>query len=209
MAVGVPPGVPPSQVSGIVLAGGKSRRFGSDKALAQLAGQALIAHVIAALASLTAEIIIVGREHAPASALPIRTAPDVFPDHGSLGGLYSGLEEMGTPYGIAVACDMPLLDPKVLRSLLSRANVDVDVVIPRLEEPEPLHALYHQICREPIRRRLEAGQLKMTGFLNDVRVCWLERAELEVLDPAHSSFFNVNTPDDFAHAERVLQGRRA
>lgn len=190
------------------MAGGKSRRFGSDKATAVLCGRTLLEHVVASLEDVAVHVVVVGRAAGPPSRLPVVCVQDVFPDRGSLGGLYSGLVAAPTDWSLALACDMPLVSRDLVRWLAAEASSEVDVVMPRLEEPEPLLALYHRRCAEPIRRRLEAGALKMTGFLDDVRVRWVGADEVARADGSFASFLNVNTPSDFARAKELLEARR-
>lgn len=172
-----------------------------------LGGRTLLEHVVALFEEVAVHVVVVGRSHGPASALPVTCVADAFPDHGSLGGLYSGILAAPTDWSLAVACDMPLVSPDLVRRLATEAVGEVDVVIPRLEEPEPLLALYHRRCAEPIRRRLEAGALKMTGFLDDVRVRWVGADALALVDGSLTSFLNVNTPSDFARARELLEAR--
>ena len=194
-------------VSGVVLAGGRSSRLGQDKALLSLPdGRSLIAHVVARLAPLVAEVVVVATDGERLGPLPARIVPDLFPDGGALGGIYAGLAAAREARSLVVACDMPLLRPGLLRHLLALPR-DFDVLLPRLADGqvEPLHAVYSKACLEPIRRQLAAGRLRIISFLGDVRVRYVEEAELRRFDPELRSLFNVNTPADLAALPRLLQ----
>lgn len=197
-----------SQFAAIVLAGGRSTRLGRDKASEPLLGRSMLQHVVDRVSPLVGEVVIVG---APGqtlppihTALPLRTAVDAYPGTGPLGGIYTGLVAARAERCLAVACDMPLLSPALLRELLARSAA-CDVVMPVLEYPEPLHAVYARVCVGPIRERLESGQLKITNFLGAVNVCYMREAEVRAFDPDLRSFINTNTEEDLARARELLE----
>jgi molybdopterin-guanine dinucleotide biosynthesis protein A len=195
------------EFAAIVLAGGRSTRLGRDKASEPLRGRPLLQHVIDRVSPLVDEVVVVTapEQELPSLAMPytMRAAVDVYPGTGPLGGIYTGLLAARAERCLAVACDMPLLVPALLRELLARSR-ECDVVMPVLEYPEPLHAVYARACAEPIRQRLEAGQLKITNFLGAVHVCYLREPEVRALDPGLRSFMNTNTEADLARAGELL-----
>jgi molybdopterin-guanine dinucleotide biosynthesis protein A len=204
----------PSGVSGVILAGGRSRRLGIDKTTmpwppgdgargrAAVRAGTLLQATGAKLAQVCDEVLVVAyRGRRP---VPYRVVPDLYADSGSLGGLYSGLSAAAGDYALAVATDMPFLNVALLRWMLDQAR-DYDVLVPVREGPEPLHALYSKRCLGPMRRRIEAGQLKMTGLFEDVSVRYVDRATLDRLDPEGLSFFNINTPADLERARQALR----
>jgi len=191
-------------VSGVVLAGGRSSRLGMDKSFIYVNGRPLIEQVIARLASLSDEVIIVTNSPEKYSHLGARLVGDVYPGKGALGGIYSGLRAATHTYSLVVACDMPFLNPALLRYMVFLA-CEHDVVIPRIGGlPEPLHAIYSKNCLEPIDRLLARGGLKIIDFFPEVRVRYIEEDEVDVLDPQHLSFFNVNTPGDLEEMKRLV-----
>jgi molybdopterin-guanine dinucleotide biosynthesis protein A len=192
----------------IVLAGGRSTRLGRDKASEMLLGRTLLQHVVDRVSPLVEEVIIV---RAPGQSLPgipaatpVRIVEDAYPDTGPLGGICTGLAAANAERCLAVACDMPLLSQTLLRELLRR-SAECDVVMPVLEYPEPLHAVYARGCIEPMRARLDAGQLKITGFLGAVNVCYMRETDCREFDPDLLSFVNTNTEDELARAEHLLR----
>ena len=193
--------------SGIILAGGKSSRLGVDKAMLQLdGGPTLIAATIARLLPLVDEIVVVADDGERFGTLPARVVPDLYAGAGSLGGIYSGIAAASHEQSLVVACDMPFLRPELLRHLLAEPR-SYDVLLPRLEGgfTEPLHAVYSKACLEPIRRRLEVGRYRIIGFLDDVRVRYVEEAELRRFDPDLRSFVNINTPEELADAVAMMR----
>lgn len=214
----------PARISGIILAGGKSRRMGQDKALLELDGKPILQHVLDRIAPLCAEVILVANDASAYTQFAVKIINDVLPGKGSLGGLYSGLLEARHDYAFAVACDMPFVNPALVRYLISLAPQN-DVVIPRAHDPSsrakrapradrpmakendlhPMHAIYSKRCLPIIAERLRADDLRLIGFLPDVRTRIVEQNEIDRFDPKHLSFFNTNTPDDFRFAQALAQ----
>jgi molybdopterin-guanine dinucleotide biosynthesis protein A len=198
----------PPEFAAIVLAGGRSTRLGRDKASDLLLGRPLLQHVLDRVSTLVEEIVVVT---APGQVLPavstprpMRVAEDLYPGCGPLGGIYTGFNATAAVLCLAVACDMPLLSGALLRELLRRSPT-CDVVMPVLEYPEPLHAVYGRACIEPIRERLDAGQFKITNFLGAVNVCYVREDECRVFDPDLRSFMNTNTQADLDRARELLE----
>jgi molybdopterin-guanine dinucleotide biosynthesis protein A len=135
--------------------------------------------------------------------LDVPLVPDAFPDHGSLGGIYSGLAAAGGDAAFTVACDMPFLRPEVARLVVERAG-EADVVIPRADgQLQTLHAPYGKACLAPIVTRLSAGRLKIVGFFDEVSVLEIPEAEVaRHADPARV-FMNVNTPEELERARAL------
>ena len=196
-------------VSGIVLAGGRSRRLGRDKAVEPLGGEPLIRRVVDRLADVVDEIVVVVADVEQGERLPLpgsaRVVVDAYPDCGSLGGIFTGLSAASAGWGLVVACDMPFLDRRLLRRILDRRGGH-DAVVPVLDgRPEPTHAAYSKACLPPMERRLRARELKITGFFGEVRVRRVSEAEIDEIDPDHLSFLNVNTPDDLERALALVE----
>ena len=197
-------------VSAIVLAGGRSRRLGRDKAVEPFGGQPLIRRVIERVEPLVDEIIVVVADAARGEALPLldgeRVALDIYPDGGSLGGIFSGLSAANNPWGLVVACDMPFLNRQLFRHMLGlRDGCDAVVPVPG-DYPEPTHALYARKCLPHIEAKLQANDLKISGFFAEVNVLHLEEEEVRQFDPDLRSFFNVNSPEDLAQAHVLAAG---
>lgn len=187
-----------------ILAGGRSRRMGSDKALLVLKGKPVLWHVIERAALPGAAIILIANEPEKYASFSLPIFPDAKPGAGSLGGLYTALAHSPTDYVLCVACDMPLLNTNLL-IYLAGLREGYDAVVPRIEgRPEPFHAVYRKTCLEPIRSRLERGQLRVSDFYQDVSTRYVEEADLRQIDPELHSFLNINTPDDLARLQALL-----
>ncbi len=199
-------------VTGIVLAGGRSRRLGRDKAVETIAGQALIARVLDSLSHVAQELVVVVNDHERERELPLPdsviTAVDIYPDTGSLGGIFTGLTASGNQWGIVVACDMPFLNLELLEHLLAFREGH-DLVVPVIDHrPEPTHAAYSRVCLPAIETRLRANDLKIAKFFDDVRAKYVSQRRVEEIDPGGLSFFNINTEEDLTRA-RMLAGEGA
>jgi molybdopterin-guanine dinucleotide biosynthesis protein A len=199
----------PLRVTGVVQAGGRSTRMGGEpKALIELGGRRIVERVVAAIAPVVDDVLVVTNTPELYAFLGLRMVGDVFPDHGSLGGIYSGLAAAKGDAAFTVACDMPFLRADVARLVLERA-ADADVVIPRVgDQLETLHAVYAKACLPHIEARLRAGRLKIVGFFDAVRVLEIPESDVRRLADPEVVFMNVNTPDELARARALDAARR-
>jgi molybdopterin-guanine dinucleotide biosynthesis protein A len=196
-----------SRLSGIVLAGGASSRMGQNKALMTLAGQTLVERVVAAMTSLTDDVLIVANDAAPYRFLGLPIVPDVKPGYGPLMGLYSGLQAARGELVMAAAVDMPFLSSDLLKTLVALAPGH-DVVIPRAHDRlHPLCAVYRRAsCLPAIEQAIQRGQRRLIAFHPDVSVREVDEATLRQVDPDLRALMNVNTPDEWAEARTLLTG---
>lgn len=184
-------------ITGVILAGGESRRMGSDKSLLPLAGGRFIEHVYRLMAELFDEVLLVTNSASLYDELPCRKVPDIYYRQGSLAGIHSGLCHARHERVFVVACDMPFLSADVIRQLCARADQG-DVVIPRSGYGlEPLHALYAKKCLPAIEAVLDTGMRKIIAFFPEVNVAEMGEAELRQSDPEGISFRNINTPQEY------------
>jgi molybdopterin-guanine dinucleotide biosynthesis protein A len=197
------------RVTGVVQAGGRSTRMGGEpKALIELDGRRIVERAVAAIAPVVDDVLVVTNTPELYAFLGLPMVGDVFPDGGSLGGIYSGLKAATGDAAFTVACDMPFLRPDVARLVVARAG-EADVVIPRTgEQLETMHALYAKACLPHIEARLHAGRLKIIGFFDDVRVLEIPEAAIRALADPDVVFMNVNTPDELARAREIAAALR-
>ena len=203
----------PERCTVIILAGGRSTRLGRDKASEVLEGRTLLQRAVDDTSPLADAYVIVT---AKGQALPeidsevlVHTVEDAYTDTGALGGIYTGLLALGDSPGAAlvVACDMPLLQPALLRELV-RLAPGHDAVVPMLDGlPEPLCAVYTAACAEPARRLLDRGSYKVAGLLDEVNALRVPEGEWRLLDPDGLSFLNINREEDLEVAKGLLSQR--
>lgn len=194
----------------IILAGGKSLRFGHDKVLERVGNTSLLEQVISRIDSFSKDIIIVTakkRTFAPLANHPkIKMESDIFPGQGSLGGIYTGLVKSDSFYNIVIAADMPFLSEPLLRYMIEVSD-GYDFVLPRVKNLyEPLHAIYSRNCIAPIETIFEQGKKVIIELFDYVKVRFIEDEEVDRFDPRHMSFFNINTKEDLERAKKIAGG---
>jgi len=193
------------RVTGVIQAGGRSVRMGGrPKGLMELGGRRLVERVLMALTPVVDDVLVVTNTPQLYAFLGLPMVQDVYPDRGSLGGIYSGLRAAPGQAALTVACDMPFLHPEVLKLVAERSG-EGDVVIPRVgDQLETLHAAYGKACLPHIEERLLAGKLKIIGFFEKVRVVEITEADVARFRDPRLVFMNVNTPEELDRARELM-----
>ena len=191
-----------------IQAGGQSSRMGQDKALKPFLGRPLIQRVVDRLSPIANELIVTTNRPEDYAFLNLPLFADLRPGRGALGGLYTAIASAKHPLVAVVACDMPFASANLLEAasqLLLRE--EVDVVIPRSEEGyEPLHAVYRRAtCLPAIEAAIDEDQWKVVAWFPRVKVHALSPDEVKRYDLVGLAFWNVNTPEEFAEAEKIAQ----
>lgn len=189
--------------TGIILAGGRSERMGTNKALLPLPGNpsvTFLAYLVSTLASCCAEALVVARDQAQFGDAVFPGARIVFdqkPGGGPLMGLYSGLSAMQSTYALVVAVDMPFVQPALLAFLLAHYQQD-RLLVPVVEGvPQVLLAVYPRSILPLIELCLQQGKRAPRSLLEFAPVQYIEEAQLRQVDPQLRSFVGINTPQDF------------
>jgi molybdopterin-guanine dinucleotide biosynthesis protein A len=190
--------------TGIVLAGGASRRMGRDKAFLELGSRPLIALVVERMQEVCAEVLIVASDVRPYASLGLPLVEDRFHGIGVLGGLHAGLEAAAHELTLVVGCDMPFLNPDLLGAFVGWAEGFDVVALRRGEYVEPLHAVYRRTCLPALETAIRAGRRRIISFFPDVRARYVTPVEIAPFDGALRSFENVNTPEEW---RMVLAGQ--
>ena len=196
-----------TEVTGILLAGGKSRRMGEDKRYLIVGKQTLLERGLAVLRSIFQDVLVVIAQDSPPLGVDARVVRDLVPDCGSLGGLYTGLTQATTPYIFVVACDMPFLDQAVISQFTSRRTT-ADIVMAKLAARlHPMHALYGKGCLPAMEQMILARQFKIQEIVShaSLQVRYVTEADLLTIDPSGRSFHNVNTPADLEVARSLAR----
>lgn len=202
-------------IGAAILAGGQSRRMGTNKALlrAYADGPTIIEQVVSRVreAGLEPDLLVTNSPQ-DYGFLGLPMMPDDVPGAGSLGGILTALEHSPFSRTLVVGCDMPLLSPLLIRYMVA-VQGDYYALVPRWVDEEgcvqreSLHSIYSQGCIEPIRKRIELGRLRVMDMLDEISVCYVEEAELRRYDPDLTSFCNINTPEDWAETRVKMQSR--
>jgi molybdopterin-guanine dinucleotide biosynthesis protein A len=205
-------------VTGLILAGGESRRMGRDKAFLPWGRTTLIEHLLERLRPVTDELIVAvnparsrtgGAKDAQAfRRLQASVVVDCVPDAHALGGLYTGLRAASHALCFVCACDTPFLDPGLVRVLARQAD-GYDLVIPATGEGlQPLQAVYRKTVLPAVEELLRAGRREVRALLPMVRARIVDFRSFAPLEPQALGFFNVNTPEGYATARRLAGFRR-
>ena len=184
---------PMDDVTGVLLVGGHGRRMGRDKVLIPFQGRPLVAHIHRTLADLFPSVLLVGHSRPEFLELGLESHEDLIPRGGVLAGITTGLTLSETPFIFAVACDMPHLDPHLIRRVASH-RLEADAVVPRGPRgTEPLFAVYSRACLDPFRDSLSRGRLRVMEALSGLTV-----ASPVIASPEGSAdpLFNLNRPED-------------
>ena len=203
--------------TGIILAGGQSRRMGQDKRRLRLWGATaptLLEHTCAVLAPLCTATLVVFADAEDAAAWHlsgVQSVWDATPDAGVPAALVAGLQAMATPHALVVAADLPLLNADLLTALRDDPR-PCDLLVPRALHTrtrntwhaEPLHARYAQSCLPMLQAMVARGQRRITDLLAQVQMEWFEPEQTRQYDPHGYSFLNINTPSDLAQLQAVL-----
>jgi len=152
------------EITAIILAGGLSRRMGTEKGLVEFRGKTLISYVIDAASEITDDILIISSQP-KYRHLGYPCEEDLFPGRGPLGGIFTGLTRSATEKNLFLGCDMPYIHGTLLRSLTKLAGPEDVLLSEHLGMSEPLCSVYDRACLPHIRQRIEEDQLKITDAL--------------------------------------------
>ena len=189
-----------------ILTGGRASRMGGvRKATLSIGGAPIIERQLDILRQVADPVFLVTSADATAVDADLTVVRDEFPDHGSLGGIYTAILRSPHDRTLVVACDMPFLKRPLLEHM---AGLDADLVIPRtIRGYEPLCAVYTRTCLASIRARLERRELEASRLPEGVRVIEIGPETLAAYDPDGLLFMNVNTPHDYERAKEMVEER--
>ena len=192
-------------VSGIVLAGGRSSRFGSDKLAVTVGDATLLDRAIAGVAAVASEIVVVvapGDDRIPAEiGRPVRLVADPERHGGPLVGLLAGLEAVEQPLVVVAGGDMPSLSPAVLgamiRALTVRRSGTDAVILQSRGERQPLPAVLRTGAATAIARQLVGdGERRLRSLFERLPTRALDEREWRPLDPAATTLRDIDRPAD-------------
>ncbi|NNK49379.1 MAG: molybdenum cofactor guanylyltransferase [Gemmatimonadetes bacterium] len=205
---------PRSDILGVVLAGGRSRRYGSDKAFAELGGVSLVQRAARTLMPLVDRVVVVANDLDRHSAEEQTVRPDLVSGIGPLGGLHTAVAwaaEEGMRGAVVLATDMPFVPTPLLEDLASTLEPGA-AVLPASRGPrgfEPLCAAYDVGCLPAIEAAIEKGDRAVISFLPAVDLRIVELARVSSYGDPDTMFFNVNRPEDHFRADALLAALRA
>lgn len=188
-------------LTAFILAGGKSRRMGSDKAFVIFRGEMLLARAIQLCRAVTNNVLIVGDRSKFSPFAPV--VEDIFPGCGPLGGIHAALRTSQTELNLMLAVDVPFVTPALLQYLLMQARVsDVLVTVPRAGHGlHPLCGIYRRGFGDSAERALREGRYKIDLLFHDANTNVIEEDVLQAAGFEPQVFRNLNTPEELAQAQ--------
>jgi molybdopterin-guanine dinucleotide biosynthesis protein A len=187
-------------MTGIILAGGESRRMGTDKAFLKIDGRPLIEHILAVFSTLFARTIVVTNTPDRYRNYGVEVTSDALDIRGPLTGIYSGLLRSGDEYNFVAACDMPFLNPRFI-AYMGELTAGYDAVVPMFDGfLEPLHAIYHRGLLPIMETQVRRQDRRIRGMFDHIQVRYVTEEEIVQFDPLKRSFRNLNTPKEYKEA---------
>ena len=184
------------QVSAVILAGGKSSRFGRNKALADYQGTPLIQRIIDLLNPLFDDHLLITNTPDEYDFLNWPITGDIHKDSGPLAGIHAALANINQPRAFICGCDMPLLDPTLITHL-SKIEGEWDIILPWLPDgPEPLYAIYSKQALPVITDLLQTGKRKIGLLFEILKVRKVLKDEILTIVPDLKTFHNINRQHD-------------
>lgn len=179
-------------VTGLILTGGRSRRFGQDKAGFVVEGRPMVGHVYRALCAVTDQLLLSVRDPDDRFEIAAPIVVDHYRGSGPLAGIHAGMTAAATSWVLVLACDMPFITPTVLRQLVDARERENAAVVARTPDgrTQPLCACYHVELLPIVESRLASDLLSMHGFLDVL-------SRIRFVDVPGTALRNVNTPVDF------------
>lgn len=189
-----------TNMTGIILAGGRNSRMGVNKAFLEIEGIRLIDKILAVYRQIFPEIMIVTND--PSSYAEFTDAvivTDIYKRKGPLGGIYTGLFYSQYDYAFVSACDMPSLNMDFILYMIEQAG-RYDIVVPELSAGyQALHAIYSRRCLPGIKKMMMSDQLKIAGLFKEKRLLKITEEKIKLYDQDGRLFLNINTPEEFAN----------
>jgi molybdopterin-guanine dinucleotide biosynthesis protein A len=193
------------KVTGIILAGGKNSRIGTEKAFLQLKPKiSLIQNTISLFKKIFPEIIIVTNSPLLYQKFGTKVVEDLLKDKGPLGGIFTGLSFSTCQHSFVIACDMPSPQIELIKYIASQPE-EYEVVIPELKgKAESLFARYSKNALPVIFSHLLCNDLKIQHILKNLKVLKISSRKIKRFDPLFQSFFNLNTIEDLKKARKLF-----
>ena len=191
------------KTTAMILAGGKSSRFGRDKSLLILNGQRIVEYLVEQCYQFADEVLIVSNSDAKFRIPGVRELSDIYPEKGPLGGIHAGLTHAKGDTVFVTACDMPMFDLELARELVALSS-EYEAALPVADgRLQPLFAMLRRApALRAAERMLYSDHRKLRFLYDRLKTCYLCRP---VQEEPKDLFFNINYPADF---ERLVSGER-
>lgn len=199
-------------IEGFILAGGQSRRMGTDKSLLTIDGQTFVERIATELSAVASSVTVVGSTQSYPTNLAtnlqrsLKQIPDIYLRWGALGGVHAALSACPAKWALIVACDFPFVTGDLfLRMAAEREDFEAVAPVQKDLIPQPLCTFYRlNPCLVQAEQLIKSGERKPIALLQSVRTRWLSFEELSCLQNAAHFFDNINTPEDYT---RIVEKR--
>jgi len=199
------PKKPLENITGVILAGGLSSRYGKDKAFLMINGVPLIERTVEKMKKVFHQVILISNEQERLSYLRLPIFEDIRKGLGPLGGIHTGLLRMSNETGFFVACDMPFISEELVRYMVSKKNNYAALVPSVGNEIEPLHAIYSKSCLSAIESLISANTYQVRLFYDHIHIKYINEDEIKKFASPEQVFLNINTPDEYSRIDRLIK----
>jgi len=194
-------------VTGVILAGGLSTRYGENKAFLQIGGVRLIERIVEEMKGIFHRVILVTNQKRDFEYLKLPMVEDLIKGLGPIGGIYTGLSNISGQAGFFVACDMPLLRKGLIRYMVEIIDT-YEAVVPLVGKwVEPLHAVYARSCLIRIKALIDEKRYPVRLFYDQVSVRYVRENEIRRFCCPQEAFLNINTPEEFDRIQSIVKAR--
>ncbi len=182
-------------VKPVILVGGKSERFGADKAFLSVNGKSVLERTYSVLKDVfRSEPLLVGRSRLPG----FDAVEDAVPGAGPLGGLYTAFLKTDAEFVFLTACDMPFIDKRLVEAMYAELRAPCEVFVPKFGDfIEPLFAFYNRNVKNELKNLVSDGRYPVREIVFRSKACYFEESKIRKYDPELLSFLNINTKEDF------------
>ena len=204
-------GMKRADCTGVILAGGlNSRMNGFNKGLLELEGRTVLGRTLSLFEELFEETLVVSNTPEALLDYDVRIVSDIFPERCSLAGIHSALFHANTPWVFVAPCDNPFLSKEMVELVLSHRSEGATCVVPETTKGlEPLCAAYAKETLGLAESRLKEGCFKIRSLFRKKRTRYVPEAAIRRIDPDLLSFFNINTPEEYAWAQAMMKEKHS
>ncbi|MDP3542223.1 MAG: molybdenum cofactor guanylyltransferase [Elusimicrobiota bacterium] len=192
------------EMTGVVLAGGRSSRFGANKALADWKGAPLVQSVVNSLLEVMPKVVVVTKNAAELAFLKterVTIVEDLCEGGHPMGGIFTALSGLKTRHAFVAACDMPFVRPELIKALW-HSRADYDAVIPVWRDKrQPLCGVYSRACVGMIKASIAEDSLGIKHLFDLLRTRFMLEDEVAGVDPQGLSFMDIDTREDYERAK--------
>ena len=202
-------------VTAVILAGGRGKRLGYNKALLKMGDTYLLEIIVRNIKAISDRILFVVSPNDYSHLLSIHSSLlssncvsvicDSIPNQGPLLGLIEALKWSDEEWIFLVGCDMPFIEKPLVRLIYQSRKKGSQVLVPQLNNfLEPLHAFYHRSCLKAAETAYKQGKRKIKDFYPFVNVSVLEEKAMSLIKNYQISFFNINSTEDLQRAQKIF-----